>query len=611
MDQPKRRTGPSIGFVLLVFALVAGLSLGATAALPLGHSAASSGAGVASAPAAPTAKSVSGASHTSSAYPANAYLRVFNAVPSSTAFDIYLNGSIAISNLAYKSDSGYDALFPGVWGVTVYPTGSTPVAKNLTYSTTVTLNTSVYYTLALTGTITTVSSVFFNDTTPAFTANSFNVRFFNAGVNATPAITINATNPLSKTPALNFTLPSEVAGAIGTYHSELNASVNLTADFTKGGAVQVWYNNTMFLTNNYTIAFVGYSNNTTALGPALVILIDGATTGTPTTTHAPASSLSLTTTLTTYTVLPANFLFSFTVANASILTTNTFAYLNITDFATSKLCMSINLASMLYNVSPTKVYYYSVPTWGTVATEYFSLTLTSGMVVNTTSCPTFASDPAIVTITGNTTDPINGTTQSIASEQTSFVWLPVSSQLHVSSSPAAPTTFGIYANYSSQYVGRVALSVYNPTTGLVTFSASLLWVGGTPTTVTWIETTAGSYPYTLSVYTAFGVFNTTGTINVLPGSSTFYNSTTWTNSTLISGLSPAAAGTLLLIVGLLIGMIVAMVVGRMVWGGPKQVAPAQPWEQKPAAPNTCSVCGRSFNTPEELAAHSKSEHGMQ
>jgi len=57
-------------------------------------------------------------------------------------------------------------------------------------------------------------------------------------------------------------------------------------------------------------------------------------------------------------------------------------------------------------------------------------------------------------------------------------------------------------------------------------------------------------------------------------------------------------------------MIVAFLLGRAVTSrAPAQ--PAQAWSGTTApAANTCSTCGRSFATPEELAAHAKSEHGM-
>jgi len=306
---------------------------------------------------------------------------------------------------------------------------------------------------------------------------------------------------------------------------------------------------------------------------------------------APAVGVSISTSFGTYTVLPAPLIFSVSVTGASAAPgPNASVWLNVTDVATSKLCVSNDLSGDLSGASP----------------AYFGLTLTSDMVVNTTACPSFGGDVASLSVTASFWDPTNGTGNGTASEQTSFVYVPVTSQLGVVTSASSPSTFQLSATYTAQYVGRVALSVYNPKTLLVTFTANLK-----TGSVNWTQTIPGAYPYTLSVFTAFGTFNSTGVISVIPPGSTFYNSTTWVNSTLISGLSSSAAGTILLIVGLLIGMIVAMVVGRMVWGGPKTVPPAQPWAQKPAAANTCSVCGQSFSTPEELAAHSKSEHGMQ
>lgn len=575
-------------------------------------------AAAASSHAAPKVTSAStSSSHAPAAYPADTYLRVFNAVPNGPAMAIYLNGTLSYSYVGYPGYSAYDPLFPGIWNVSVDPAGTSPqnVTKDQILYVNENLAAGVYYTVALVGTLKTISTVLLTDSNAAPTASDFNARFFNAGVNNTPASTITALDPI--TGATNFTLPSEPFGSVSAYTTGIaNQSANVTDAFTYNSAVQVYYNNTAFTTNDYTIALVGYSNNTTAVGPALVFLLDGSYSLTPTTVHKVVAAITPTTTLNTYTVLPAIYLFSLSVTNASILTTNTQFWLNITDFTTSTVCQSINLAPFVYNVSATTVPYLSVPTIGTTAVATWGIELTSALVVNTTlkGCAHFAGDPAIISLAAAITDPTNGTSNwAVATEQTSFVYTPVTSLLHVTSTAAAPTVYTIYANYTAQYVGRVTLSVFNPVNGLVTFSANLIWSGTTPTTATWTQTVAGAYPYTLSVYTAYGVYNTTGVINILPSGQTFYNSTTWTNATLISGLSSSAAGTILLIVGLLIGMIVAMVVGRMVWGGPKTVPPAQPWAQQPAAAaaNTCSVCGKSFGTPEELAAHSKSEHGMQ
>jgi len=308
-------------------------------------------------------------------------------------------------------------------------------------------------------------------------------------------------------------------------------------------------------------------------------------------------SVAILTTLPTYTVVPTTVVFQVSVVNSTISTDNTTIWLNITDATTSTLCTSNNISSLVSDTSMGTVNY-----WLTVDSTFFT-----GYA---TACPGFLGDGGSMSIAVIQGGP-NGTASAEADEGTSFVIVTPSSLLHVLPTASAHT-YSIYANYTAQYTGKVQLTIYNPA-GAVVLSASLARNGSQVTTVSWTETITGVYPYTLSVYTAYDTtgFNTTGSINVLPTTNVYTNTSSWSNSSLIPGLSSGASGTILLVVGLLIGMIVAMVVGRMVWGGPKTVAPAQPWDSKTAGTNTCSTCGRSFATPEELAEHGKSEHGLQ
>jgi len=331
-------------------------------------------------------------------------------------------------------------------------------------------------------------------------------------------------------------------------------------------------------------------------------------------------SLQLITGLGTYTALPTNLILNLTVNNSGIDTVspNTWLWVNVTDYVTNTYCGSNNVSSMVTPAGPM--------TGSTFATEYITFALTSAFFTgDSAACPGIANDTALLNMTATVTDPTNGTGVATGYQLgvcnvfvfgwcvptvSAFVFTPPTSLLHVTPVSGATYTFSIYADYTGQYVGKVLLSVYNPTGTSVILSKNLRWNGTTPTTYTWIQTTPAVYPYTLSVNTAYGVYNSTGSIVVSPATYVYTNETSWTNSTLIPGLSSGGAGTLLLVVGLIIGMIVALIVGRRVWAGPKP-APAQPWTPKTGAANECSVCGRSFATPEELAEHSKSEHGMQ
>jgi len=65
-----------------------------------------------------------------------------------------------------------------------------------------------------------------------------------------------------------------------------------------------------------------------------------------------------------------------------------------------------------------------------------------------------------------------------------------------------------------------------------------------------------------------------------------------------------------------VGFLVMFAVGRWMMappsgGGPKQWAGSEKGPTPSAGGNTCTFCGRSFGSPEELAAHAKSEHGVE
>jgi hypothetical protein len=316
---------------------------------------------------------------------------------------------------------------------------------------------------------------------------------------------------------------------------------------------------------------------------------------------AATAAIALQVPVTTYTVLPWTLVFSLTVANAVISPANTTLWLNFTDQTTHTACATNNESGLVAaTASPT---------------AYYTIQVTSALLPNVTvpaGCSGFLSDVDSVSVAVIQNGGANGFAFASVAPLTSIVLVVPTVSLNVV--VASAQTYTLSATYTAQYSGRVLLTIYNSAGGTV-LSANLAYNGSTPTSVSWTETTAGQYPYTLTLYTAYSTsgFNATGSVNIIAGTPTYTNTTTWSNSTLIPGVSSGAAGTILLVVGLLVGMIVAMVVGRLVWGGPKTVSPAQPWsgDKAAAGTNTCSVCGKSFATPEELAEHGKTEHGMQ
>ncbi|MFZ1024019.1 MAG: hypothetical protein WAN87_07785 [Thermoplasmata archaeon] len=229
------------------------------------------------------------------------------------------------------------------------------------------------------------------------------------------------------------------------------------------------------------------------------------------------------------------------------------------------------------------------------------------------NCVNIATTAFSIVTYGTITNGTNVTT-SKAIGTVFFVTVPISLSLQVSAVPVG-TTSSVNVTFSSketgQYITGVSVTVFSATNSSVPiFTATLVTASGSSTPAS-LVVSSGTYAASTTLVTAYGkTLVANSTIAAYASSSTVYsNSTSWHNQTFFGGLSPAVAGTILLIVGLIVGLIVAMVLGRMVWGSTKP-APAQPWTDAKTA-NVCSVCGKSFATPEELAAHGKSEHGMQ
>jgi len=247
-------------------------------------------------------------------------------------------------------------------------------------------------------------------------------------------------------------------------------------------------------------------------------------------------------------------------------------------------------------------------------------TTTYGFVLNPvllsrTPCPNIATDVVTLQTTFTFTGyPYAGNSTSYAWANTSLIFLPLSASLVSPSGSVGVGNTTFVATYAAQYVQSVRLIVWNPGKTTVLENTSLQWASASiPTSSTWYAPAVGVYPYALTLTTLYGSVTATGNVTVISSGTSgivFYNSSVYHNSTILGGLNGASAGTLLLVVGLIIGMIVALAVASAM----RRSAPeaAQPWQgsQAAAAPNTCSVCGKSFGSADELAAHSKTEHGM-
>jgi hypothetical protein len=407
----------------------------------------------------------------------------------------------------------------------------------------------------------------------------------------------NGTTPLG-TPFVNY-----------TWSLTLNASIGF------GGTVPydivyVWAN----ITANGN-GFGGVKVN--ASGP-----IWGSTT--PTLVQYPTTvSGAITTKLPAYVKgVPIPFNFTLAIANAAITPSTVTILLNITDLTTGALLSSNPIVPLpgqtVYNESLTSTEFDCFS--GTCADlPQNSFQVTVYVTVDGLSTPLIVQNGSLAAT--NLTSP------------TFFVvTVPLAIEL-ISPAPGASSPVGVVtisAAYQGSFTSGGNITIRN-SAGTLVFSHLVVETGTGvfPPNATWFASAPGTYTYSITVTTIYSpnIHYLNGTISVYSQSTSSYN-----NNTVIPGLSGASAGTLLLLVGLIIGMIVAFVLGRAVWGGRSSTTPPQQWQGKEgegaaagagagagaggggaaaAGTNVCSVCGKSFATPEELSAHASSEHGMQ
>jgi hypothetical protein len=304
-----------------------------------------------------------------------------------------------------------------------------------------------------------------------------------------------------------------------------------------------------------------------------------------------------------YTYLPTTLIATITVTGASINTTTTSVWMSITDAVNSQLCSTISENKTVTNGNTNYTF------------------LLSPVLLLAGTCPGIQTDPVTistnVTVLGglwNTPTVGNGTNvTAFGNVTTALIFSPLSVKLLSPSGSVGIGNATFIAAYTAQYLSSVQLLIWNPAKTSILENTSLIWPSATtPAAVTWFAPAVGSYPYSVTAKTAYGTYADNGNITVLPngGGTVYLNNSNFKNATLFPGVSGAVAGTILLLVGLIIGMLVALAVASLM-RQPTPAPAAQPWQGTSATPpNTCSVCGKSFGSADELAAHAKSEHGM-
>ena len=438
--------------------------------------------------------------------------------------------------------------------------------------------------------------------------------YFQVFTNGTPYGTLLAT--ISGNHTVNYTL-----GAVGFYlawNGTINGAPYWLYDWsltlnttTMGGAVP--YSLVMVTVNTVfsgDYMGVGGVQQVGTLQP-VITYIPGPAPGTPPTTTAivfvaypSAATPTITSTISAYMPLPFQVNYSIAVVNANISMYTTTIIVNVTSAAVGQL-------------TSTAV----IPGLGQTA---YTFEVNGASLACDAACVDLPQTEYTVSVFVGVTGigaPSDGSVASGATAHGFFLIVtPLSASL-VSPAPGASVSVGnvsVSVAYSGSYVAGAIANIYSAGGSLVFSHGYIELTPGVPVTATWFIGQTGTYSYSIVMTTVYlpttHYFN--GTITVITKGGTVYqNVTKYSNQSAISGLSGAAAGTILLVVGLIVGMIVALVLARAVMGRPA-TAPPQPWESKPgtagaAAPNTCSVCNKSFSTPEELAAHGKSEHGMQ
>jgi hypothetical protein len=406
----------------------------------------------------------------------------------------------------------------------------------------------------------------------------------------------NGTTPLG-TPYANYTWSLTLNASVGfaggvVPYDPLNVSANLSANGNgHGGLVQYADFSNLY---GFYPTFVQYPTT-----------LNGAVT-----TKLPAYVNGV----------PIAFNFTLAIANAPITASTVSIWLNVTDLTTGALLSSTPIVP----ANNQTVYDESIS-----ATDFACLSGTCA------DLPQHSFQISVYVTVDGVGLPTNGSLAALNLTSTTFfvITVPLAIEL-ISPAPGASSPVGVVtisAAYQGSFTSGGNITIRN-SAGTLVFSHLVVETGTGvfPPNATWFASAPGTYTYSITVTTIYSpnIHYLNGTISVYSQSTSSYN-----NNTVIPGLSGASAGTLLLLVGLIIGMIVAFVLGRAVWGGRSSTTPPQQWQGKEgegaaagagagagaggsggaqaAGTNVCSVCGKSFATPEELSAHASSEHGMQ
>ena len=117
-----------------------------------------------------------------SAQAGQARVRVVHASPDAPNVDIWVNGSVAVSNLAFNTATDYIALAAGDYDIAVTPTGGT--AADAVIEATVTLASGMDYTVAAVGQVAEIAPLVLEDNNAAPAAGKAHIRVVHASPDA-------------------------------------------------------------------------------------------------------------------------------------------------------------------------------------------------------------------------------------------------------------------------------------------------------------------------------------------------------------------------------------------------------------------------------------------
>jgi LPXTG-motif cell wall-anchored protein len=141
-----------------------------------------------------------------SAQSATARVRVIHASPDAPAVDVFVDGSAALTNVAFKAISDYLDVPAGAHTIQVAPTGAGAAAAVITANPT--LEAGKAYTVAAVGLVANIKAQIYNDNLAAPAAGKAHVRVIHASPDA-PAVAVKVAGGPTLIPSLAFPSASD------------------------------------------------------------------------------------------------------------------------------------------------------------------------------------------------------------------------------------------------------------------------------------------------------------------------------------------------------------------------------------------------------------------